>query len=108
MARLELDDALVELSSGLSENEIRHMVIGGFAGTVWGEPRFTRDLGVTVSGPADKFGQIIGRICARFPSLSGDPLKFVTETRGYRSWLKPSPAMSSLLLYPMEKTGLPQ
>jgi len=77
----ELDDALVELSSWLTENEIRHMVIGGFAVTVWGEPRFTRDLDVTVSVPADKFGQIIDRICARFPSLSGDPHKFVTETR---------------------------
>jgi len=47
----ELDDALVKLSSWLTENEIRHMVIGGFAVTVWGEPRFTRDLDVTVSVP---------------------------------------------------------
>src|SRR2546430_9592617 len=77
----ELDDALVELSSWLTENEIRHMVIGGFSVTVWGEPRFTRDFDVTVSVPSDKFGQIIDRICVRFPSLSGDPHKFVTEIR---------------------------
>ena len=77
----ELDDALVELSSWLSENEIGHMVIGGFAVTIWGEPRFTRDLDVTVSVPAHKFVQTIHLTCARFHSLSGDPLQFVTETR---------------------------
>src|SRR5436309_1210397 len=77
----ELDDALVKLSSWLRENEIRHMVICGFAVASWGEPRVTRDLDVTVSVPPDKFAQTIDRICARFPSLSGDPLKFVTETR---------------------------
>jgi len=77
----ELDDALVKLSSWLTENEIRHMVIGGFAVTVWGEPRFTRDLDVTVSVPSDKFAHTIDLICARFHSLSGDPRRFVTETR---------------------------
>ena len=77
----ELDDALVKLSSWLTENEIRHMVIGGFAVTVWGEPRFTRDLDVTVSVPPHKFVQTIHLTCARFHSLSSDPLQFVTETR---------------------------
>jgi len=77
----ELDDALVKLSSWLTENEIHHMVIGGFAVSVWGEPRFTRDLDVTVSVPSDKFANTIDLICARFHSLSGDPRRIVTETR---------------------------
>src|SRR2546428_11571594 len=77
----DLDAALANLVSWLREMEIRHMVIGGFAVTVWGEPRFTRDLDVTVSVPAHKFVQTIHLTCARFHSLSGDPLQFVTETR---------------------------
>jgi Nucleotidyltransferase of unknown function (DUF6036) len=77
----ELDHALVTLSSWLTENRIGHMVIGGFAVTVWGEPRFTRDLDVTVSVPADKFAETINLISSRFTSLSSDPVKFVTETR---------------------------
>src|SRR5262245_30618147 len=77
----ELDDALLILSSWLTENEIGHMVIGGFAVTVWGEPRFTRDLDVTISVPADKFEETVNRISQRFASLSQDPVKFATETR---------------------------
>jgi Nucleotidyl transferase of unknown function (DUF2204) len=77
----ELDHALVTLSSWLTENGIGHMVIGGFAVTVWGEPRFTRDLDVTVSVPADKFSQTVDFISSRFTSLSNDPVKFAAETR---------------------------
>src|SRR5947208_15986896 len=77
----EMDDALVELSSWLSENGIGHMVIGGFAVTIWGEPRFTRDLDVTISVPADKLSSTIDMICSDFTSLVGDAEKFVTETR---------------------------
>src|SRR2546427_1174546 len=77
----ELDDALVKLSSWLTENEIRHMVIGGFSVTGWGEPRFTRDFDVTVFVPPHKFVQTIHLTCARVHSLSRDPLQFVTETR---------------------------
>lgn len=77
----ELDHALATLSSWLSENDIPHMVIGGFAVTVWGEPRFTRDLDVTISVPAVEMPATISSISSRFSSLSGDPLKFATETR---------------------------
>src|SRR5215470_7530168 len=77
----ELDDALLTLSSWLTDNGIGHMVIGGFAVTVWGEPRFTRDLDVTISVPADEFAQTVNRISSRFASLSQDPIKFATETR---------------------------
>src|SRR5438876_1250541 len=77
----EMDDALVELSSWLSENGIGHMVIGGFAVTVWGEPRFTRDLDVTISVPSAELEQMAERISANFTSLVSDPGKFARETR---------------------------
>ena len=77
----ELDHALLTLSSWLTESKIPHMVIGGFAVTVWGEPRFTRDLDITVSVPSERFSHAIGEICHRFASLASEPLKFVTDTR---------------------------
>src|SRR2546429_6888180 len=77
----ELDDALVKLSSWLTENEIRHMVIGGYAVTVWGEPRFTRDLDVTISVPAERLNAVIENFCSSFTALVNDPPKFVNDTR---------------------------
>src|SRR5215470_7866976 len=77
----ELDHALATISSWLKEKEVPHMVIGGFAVTVWGEPRFTRDLDLTLSVPPDRFEEMVGLICGRFTSLAGDPVKFAAETR---------------------------
>ena len=77
----DLDHALSALSSWLSQNGIPHMVIGGFAVTVWGEPRFTRDLDVTISVPADEMPDTIQSISSRFASLAADPLKFASDTR---------------------------
>jgi len=77
----ELNDALLMLSSWLTDHGVGHIVIGGFAVTVWGEPRFTRDLDVTVSVPPDKFAETIHLISSRFTSLAQDPVKFATETR---------------------------
>ena len=77
----ELDQALATISSWLKEKEVPHMVIGGFAVTVWGEPRFTRDLDITLSVPPARFDQMVRLICGRFTSLAGDPIKFAAETR---------------------------
>jgi hypothetical protein len=77
----ELDEALTTFVSWLDRKGIPYMVIGGFAVTVWGEPRFTRDLDITVSVPADELPSTIGRVCSDFTSLVADAPKFVNETR---------------------------
>jgi hypothetical protein len=77
----ELDDALTALASWLDLHGLPYMVIGGFAVTIWGEPRFTRDLDVTISVPSEKLFSTIELICSNFASLVADPAKFVTETR---------------------------
>ena len=102
----ELDDALFTLSSWLTENGIGHMVIGGFAVTVWGEPRFTRDLDVTVSVPADKFAQTVNRISSRFVSLSQDPVKFATETRVLPIMVESVPAALIFAALPYEEDAI--
>ena len=69
------------LATWLEQERLPYMVIGGFAVTVWGEPRFTRDLDVTISVPEDQLRSTIERICSQFTSLVTNPVKFVTDTR---------------------------
>ena len=65
----ELDDALITLTTWLNSQQIPYMVIGGFAVTVWGEPRFTRDLDVTISVPAEGIEPFIESIATKFTPL---------------------------------------
>src|SRR5207247_9121734 len=105
----ELYDALVKLSSWLTENEILHMVIGGFAVTVWGEPRFTRDLDVTVSVPPPTnscrlfISPVRGSIL--FPVILSNSLP---KPECYRFWLQPCRSISSLLHCRMKKRRAPE
>jgi hypothetical protein len=77
----ELDEALMILASWLDRDRVPYMVIGGFAVTIWGEPRFTRDLDVTILVPAEQIRSTINRICSAFTALVTDAMKFVADTR---------------------------
>src|SRR5215831_1158305 len=76
-----LDDALVVLASWLEHHHIPYMVIGGFAVTIWGEPRVTRDLDITISVPAEEISKIVELVRSEFTVLVNDAVKFVSETR---------------------------
>ena len=77
----DLDDSLGILASWLDGQSIPYMVIDGFAVTVWGEPRMTRDLDVTVSVPPEKLSATIQTVGSQFTSLVNNPIAFVSETR---------------------------
>src|SRR5215475_1409156 len=77
----ELDDALTTFAAWLNGLHIPYMVIGGFAVTIWGEPRVTRDLDVTISVPADEISKTVELVRSEFTVLVTDALKFVSETR---------------------------
>ncbi len=77
----ELDDALKVFTSWLNQRKIAYMVIGGFAVAVWGEPRFTRDLNVTVSVPPEQLDSTIIAISEAFTPLVADAARFVNDTR---------------------------
>ena len=77
----DLDDSLGILASWLDRQSIPYMVIGGFAVTVWGEPRMTRALNVTVSVPPEKLSATIQTVGSQFISLVNNPIAFVSETR---------------------------
>ena len=43
-----LEHALTNLAEFLKDQKIPYMVIGGFANIIWGEPRATIDIDVTI------------------------------------------------------------
>ncbi|HLF69485.1 MAG TPA: nucleotidyltransferase [Actinomycetota bacterium] len=77
----DLEGAVVAIAMTLKANAVPYMVIGGFANLLWGEPRTTRDLDVTVDidladwKEVDKLCQQIGRF------LASDPQAMAERTR---------------------------
>ncbi len=76
-----IDQALVALHRTLAELAVPHMVIGGLANALWGVPRATLDIDLTlwVEGPA--IPSVIRSLCSRFTCLSENPEDFVRQTR---------------------------
>lgn len=75
---MSLEEALGDIARRLEERGIPYMVIGGFANLVWGEPRTTLDLDITLAAAdadAVRFAGDIGAV------LVDDPAGFVARTR---------------------------
>jgi uncharacterized nucleotidyltransferase DUF6036 len=102
----DLDDALISLTSWLDRQQIPYMVIGGYAVTVWGEPRFTRDLDVTISVPAERLNAVVGSLCSNFIALVSDALKFVGDTRVLPITIGAVPANIVFAALPYEETAI--
>ena len=75
------ESALVELAALLGRNGIPYMVIGGLANAVWGVPRATLDIDVTVWVDDAGIAPLIEQLSEEFRVLAGDPGAFVRETR---------------------------
>jgi hypothetical protein len=56
------------------------MVVGAMAVAMWGEPRATLDVDLSVWVEADRLAEVVTAIVARFQSVA-DPLEFVVRTR---------------------------
>jgi hypothetical protein len=76
----ELESALVEIASFLDEVQWPYMLIGGLAMAMWGEPRATLDVDVSVWVEAEAFDDAIRRIGASFRTIP-DVLGFARRTR---------------------------
>lgn len=57
-----------------------YAVIGGLANAVWGEPRSTLDIGVTVRVEEGRMAPVIDELARRFQSMTSDPHGFVART----------------------------
>jgi hypothetical protein len=77
----ELGDALALVKDVMDRNVVPYMVIGGLAAVVWGEPRTTRDIDVTVDVGAigvEEFVRVAAECGAPRPE---DPVAFAERTR---------------------------
>ena len=64
-----------------TERGIPYAIIGGFAVQRWGQPRFTRDVDVTILLPPGSEEVTLREIVAAFPARVEDPIAFALEHR---------------------------
>jgi hypothetical protein len=76
----ELETALVEIASFLDEMQWPYMLIGGLAVALWGEPRATLDVDVSIWVEPEAFDEAVGRISASFRTIP-DALEFARRSR---------------------------
>jgi hypothetical protein len=75
-------EAAWEIHQFLTENGLKYAIIGGLAVQNWGEPRFTRDVDLTIAAPlTDSSADLIQLISEHFPSRTEDPVAFAKSTR---------------------------
>lgn len=76
-----LESALVEVAGVLDWLQVPYMLIGGLAVSLWGEPRSTLDVDVTIWVETENFEQKISEIGKLLNVLPKDPISFARSTR---------------------------
>ncbi|HEA65725.1 MAG TPA: hypothetical protein ENI07_02725 [Desulfobacterales bacterium] len=77
----DLEKALIVISKTLSENRIPYMVIGGMANAVWGNPRVTFDIDVTLWVTDKEIQNVVQILSEAFEVLVSRPIDFILEMR---------------------------
>lgn len=75
------EDALGSLARALDALSIPYMVIGGHANAVWGAPRSTVDIDVTLWLDESRISDLIEALAPCFFPRVADPAAFVRDTR---------------------------
>jgi len=77
-----IESLLKKIAQNLDKNNIPYMVIGGQAVLLYGTPRLTRDIDITLGTDTDKFS-MIDKICnqAGLKILPENPQGFAIETK---------------------------
>jgi len=75
-----LEQALIKLAQTLSDNRIPYMIIGGMANAVWGQPRATLDIDVTIWFKEKEINRIVSFFADFCRPLVSDPAGFVQDT----------------------------
>jgi hypothetical protein len=76
-----LDRAVHDITAALDSLQIPYAVIGGIANAIWGEPRATIDIDVTVSAEDEELPKVVSMIGRNFRAAVSDPVAFVRQTR---------------------------
>jgi hypothetical protein len=75
------EQVLLELARALERQGVPYMVIGGHANALWGEPRSTLDIDVTVWLEDEQIPELVEGLSPEFTVLVTDAVGFVRETR---------------------------
>ena len=75
------EESLVDLARRLEQLGIPYMVIGGLANAVWGQPRATLDIDVTIAADTSEASRIAAGLEPWFEVLVSNLESFVGETR---------------------------
>lgn len=75
------EQALVETADFLAGLRVPYMVVGAMAQAVWGLPRSTVDIDVTVWIEEAEMEKFVGELSKRFKVLPSEPLEFIGDTR---------------------------
>ena len=75
-----LEKLFERLSAALQEAEIPYMIIGGQAVLLYGEPRLTKDVDITVGIGLDRLSEILSAALAAGLKALVDPETFTKET----------------------------
>ncbi len=76
-----LERTLLEVAVVLDALKVPYMMVGGLANAVWGEPRATIDVDVTVWVDESALSGFIARLSETFRILVEHPLDFARQTR---------------------------
>jgi len=76
-----LESALIAICRFLKQQNIPYMVIGGMANAVWGEPRATLDIDITIWVEDAKIRNLIQSLMPVFKLLPENPIEFISKTR---------------------------
>ena len=77
-----IENLLRSLARSLDQEKISYMVIGGQAVLLYGSPRLTRDIDITLGIDTDRFSSV-EKICKklRLKMLPRNPQRFASETK---------------------------
>ncbi len=76
-----IEQALADVAALLDAARIPYMLVGGLANAIWGEPRATIDIDVTVWVDEAAIPAAIGQLAEAFQPLVSDARAFVADTR---------------------------
>lgn len=77
---MALEQALHAILRFLEDHDIPYMVIGGIANLVWGEPRSTLDIDISVMVEEAEWPSVIREARASFRVLPANPMAFLRDT----------------------------
>jgi Nucleotidyl transferase of unknown function (DUF2204) len=76
-----LDRAVRDITRLLESLNIAYAIVGGIANAVWGEPRATIDVDVTIAVEEHHLAATVPQIAANFEVAVSNPVEFVQQTR---------------------------